>query len=151
MHVRQARPADRASLLGVWLRSVRATHTFLSEADIELLSPKVGAYLASESTDFFVAIADDGAIAGFMGLGGDEIESLFLDPAYLRRGIGTRLIDEARALRPGVDLLLDVNEQNSGAVAFYEAAGFVVVGRSETDQDGLPFPLLHMRSRRERT
>jgi putative acetyltransferase len=130
---------------------VRPTHTFLSEADIELLSPKVGAYLASGSTDFFVAIAEDGAIAGFMGLGRDEIESLFLDPGYLRRGIGTRLIDEARALRPGVELLLDVNEQNSGAVAFYEAAGFVVEGRSETDQDGLPFPLLHMRSRRERT
>jgi putative acetyltransferase len=36
---------------------------------------------------------------------------------------------------------------DTGARRFYEASGFVVEGRSELDGQGLPFPLLHMRSR----
>jgi putative acetyltransferase len=38
-----------------------------------------------------------------------------------------------------------VNEQNTAAVAFYKACGFVVEGRSELDETGRPYPLLHMR------
>jgi putative acetyltransferase len=38
-----------------------------------------------------------------------------------------------------------VNEQNPAACGFYEHLGFVVVGRSEVDGTGRPFPLLHMR------
>jgi putative acetyltransferase len=40
---------------------------------------------------------------------------------------------------------VDVNEQNSAARRFYEACGFVVEGRSELDDQGRPYPLLHMR------
>jgi putative acetyltransferase len=39
----------------------------------------------------------------------------------------------------------DVNEQNLVARHFYAACGFVVEGRSELDDAGRPFPLLHMR------
>ncbi|MNN83835.1 putative N-acetyltransferase YjaB [compost metagenome] len=40
---------------------------------------------------------------------------------------------------------LDVNEQNAQALGFYLHQGFEVVGRSETDGMGQPYPLLHMR------
>ena len=40
---------------------------------------------------------------------------------------------------------MDVNEQNSAARGFYEACGFAVEGRSELDDQGRPYPLLHMR------
>ena len=40
--------------------------------------------------------------------------------------------------------LQDVNEQNVQAVGFYRHMGFVVVGRSPTDDAGRPYPLLHM-------
>ena len=39
----------------------------------------------------------------------------------------------------------DADEQNPAACGFYRALGFVVVGRSPVDDDGRPFPLLHMR------
>ena len=42
---------------------------------------------------------------------------------------------------------LDVNEQNPEAIAFYTRRGFEVIGRSETDDAGRPYPLLHMRKR----
>ena len=40
---------------------------------------------------------------------------------------------------------LDVNEQNPQALGFYFRQGFEVVGRSEQDGMGQPYPLLHMR------
>lgn len=41
--------------------------------------------------------------------------------------------------------LVDVNEQNEGAVGFYRRLGFEVYDRSERDGQGMPYPLLHMR------
>jgi putative acetyltransferase len=37
-----------------------------------------------------------------------------------------------------------VNEQNEGACAFYRKLGFRQVGRSELDDSGRPFPILHL-------
>ena len=53
------------------------------------------------------------------------------------------LVEHARATRG--ELTVDVNEQNTGAVDFYAACGFVVEGRSELDGTGRPYPLLRMR------
>lgn len=39
---------------------------------------------------------------------------------------------------------VDVNEQNVSAAGFYAHRGFEVVGRSETDEAGRPYPLLHL-------
>jgi len=38
-----------------------------------------------------------------------------------------------------------VNEQNLQGVGFYLHMGFVETGRSETDDQGRPYPLLHLR------
>lgn len=143
--IRRARSGEAGVLFDIWLRSVRVTHGFVTAADISLLSPRVRDYLASTETELYVICSDAGAIAGFMGLDGNDIESLFLAPDHLRRGLGTRLIAEAQSLRPGAELTVEVNEQNRDAVRFYEACGFAVEGRSETDGEGRPFPLLRMR------
>jgi putative acetyltransferase len=82
-------------------------------------------------------------IIGFMGMSGSKMESLFLAPEFHRRGAGRRLVRHAQALHG--ELTVDVNEQNSAACGFYQACGFVVEGRSELDDQGRPYPLLHMR------
>jgi putative acetyltransferase len=79
---------------------------------------------------------------GFIGLSGSKIEALFLAPEHLRLGGGRKLLNHARQLK-GM-LAVDVNEQNPEAVRFYEACGFTVTGRSEFDNKGRPFPLLHL-------
>jgi putative acetyltransferase len=142
MQIRRATPTDRDALLDIWLRSVRATHTFLTEEDIRSFLPLVRDVALSE-LEFWVLDADAGVPMGFMGMSGCKMEALFLAPEFLRRGGGRRLVQHARELRG--ELTVDVNEQNPAACRFYEACGFVVEGRSELDSTGRPFPLLHMR------
>jgi putative acetyltransferase len=143
MNIRQADRADRVELVDLWLRSVRATHTFLSEADIQSLLPDVRDYLTSEEPELWVLCSDSEEVMGFMGMSGSTMESLFLAPEFLRSGGGRLLVRHAQAMHP--ELTTDVNEQNPAALRFYEACGFVVVGRSELDDAGRPFPLLHLR------
>ena len=38
-----------------------------------------------------------------------------------------------------------VNEQNSQAIGFYEHMGFRTYKRTDTDEQGMPYPLLYMR------
>ena len=145
MYIRPAMSTDREVLLDVWTRSVRATHTFVPEEDVRSMIPQVRAYLTSSEPQLHVLCSDSGNILGFMGLSGSKLESLFLTPEFLRRGAGRRLVRHAQALHN--ELTVDVNEQNAAACAFYQACGFVVEGRSEVDDEGRAYPLLHMRWR----
>ena len=144
VHIRRTVPDDRAPLLALWERSVRATHLFLADADVVSLRPAVADELASDAIEWWIAHDDAATPLGFMGYGDGVVEGLFIDASHRGSGVGRRLIDHARQ-RSGGALSVDVNEQNDAAVGFYEALGFTVVGRSPTDADGRPFPLVHMR------
>ena len=130
-------------MLDVWLRSVRATHAFVSERDLDAMTPQVREYLASDTPEFWVLCDEAGTLAGFMGMSGSKMESLFLAPELHRRGAGRRMVQHAREQYG--ELTVDVNEANTGACAFYEACGFIKEGRSELDDQGRPYPLLHLR------
>ncbi len=146
--VRPAHGDERDALLALWERSVRATHHFLGEGDICFFRPMVREFLAS-AMEFWVAAGQGkNAALGFMGLdaesgNGCKLEALFIDPAHAGKGIGSQLVRHARMLKGA--LVLDVNEQNPGALAFYRRLGFTVTGRSPYDGSGRPFPLLHMK------
>lgn len=148
MTIRNRIPSDNATLVEIWHRSVRATHTFLSEQDIQDLYPQVrDLYLPAVSV--WVYETGEGIPAGFIGTSvdtnGTQVEMLFVDPEYFGRRIGTQLLDHVRAQHAALTALtVDVNEQNPGAHAFYLRYGFSDVGRSPTDSAGRPFPLIHM-------
>jgi putative acetyltransferase len=74
---------------------------------------------------------------------GDEVGALFIHPDWRGQGIGRHLFTYAVETLGATKV--DVNEQNDQAVGFYQRMGFEVVGRSEDDGLGQPFPLLHMR------
>jgi len=97
LHIRRGTLEDRHVLFDVWLRSVEATHAFVSDTDIQAFKPLVRDYLASRETEFWVLCDADGTVAGFMGMGGPNVESLFLAPEFHRRGGGRRLIEHALA------------------------------------------------------
>jgi len=149
LRIRKLRPADRKALLSIWERSVRATHHFLTDADITELRPHVAAALESDAVDWWVLVVPSDAPVGFLGFVDPTVEALFIDPDHFRRGAGRQLLAHAEALATG-PLAVDVNEQNPGAVRFYETLGFRVIGRSPVDSEGRPFPLLHLRRQGER-
>lgn len=140
--VSPVRPEEHARVLEVWEASVRATHDFLDPADIAFLKPLVRDAIG---TGVVLNCVRDGggSVFGFSGVNGGKIEMLFVDPAHFRRGIGSRL------LRHAVEVLgataVDVHEQHPYALRFFERMGFEVVGRSEIDGAGQPYPLLHLR------
>ena len=142
--IRPARQDERGLLLELWERSVRGTHGFLHNRDLEFLRPLVRELLSSDAMDIWVLADGDDVPIGFLGLDGDDISALFLEPCYRRQGGGRQLVEHAQALRGGA-LTVDVNEQNISARRFYEALGFVQVGRSAVDDHGLLYPVLHLR------
>ncbi len=75
-----------------------------------------------------VAIVD-ARVVGFATLIGSELEDLFVDPDWMRRGIATALVRDA-VENGGVERI-DVTA-NGHARAFYESVGFVHDGPAET-------------------
>ncbi|KLN35591.1 hypothetical protein FB00_04715 [Cellulosimicrobium funkei] len=139
--LRPARPDDTAALVDVWRRAVEATHDFLTPDDIAELEVGVrDEYLAAVD----VTVAERaGRVAGFVGTVGHRVEMLFVDPDLHGQGLGRALLAHVGRDHPVLEL--DVNEQNPSALGFYRAQGFEVTGRSATDDQGRPFPLLHLR------
>lgn len=128
-------------LIKLWEASVRATHDFLAEADIAFLRPLIlESYF--DAVDLNCAMGDGDEILGFIGTAADNIEMLFIAPHHRGRGIGALLV--AYAIKERGARRVDVNEQNPQAIGFYEHLGFRTRGRSPTDGQGKPFPLLHM-------
>ncbi|WP_223512305.1 GNAT family N-acetyltransferase [Pseudomonas sp. GL-B-19] len=136
--------SDYEELTQVWEASVRATHDFLPDSYILLLKDLV----LTRYLDAVMLICTKNPrqrITGFAGVAAGKIEMLFIDPVHRGQGLGKQL------LRYALEHLnadkLDVNEQNSQALGFYLKQGFEVIGRSEFDGMGQPYPLLHMRLR----
>jgi putative acetyltransferase len=133
---------DSTRVVEVWEASVRATHHFLTEDDIQHLKPLVWEGLMQ--VEALMGMRDgDGRVVGFIGIDGVIVEALFIHPAWRGQGIGRRLLTHAVAMLGATEV--DVNEQNDQAVGFYRRMGFEVASRSDVDGMGLPFPLLHMR------
>lgn len=133
---------EYALLTDIWERSVRATHDFLSEADIQNLKPKV-------LHDYLPIVAlrvyrnEDGAVLGFIGALNGKIEMLFVAPESRGMGVGKALIRYALDIMAAYEV--DVNQQNPQALGFYQAMGFHIIGYSAVDALGHPFPLIHMK------
>ena len=128
-------------VVGVWEASVRATHHFLQEEDIEYFKPLIlNEYL--NAVELRCIRNKSKEIIGFLGVAEQNLEMLFIHPKYRGKRIGRTLLNYS------VDKLnvnkVDVNEQNEQAVEFYKHYGFETIGRSEFDSSGKPYPILHM-------
>lgn len=140
--VSQREPQLICQLTTIWEDSVRATHLFLSEAEIQ----KIKAYVPHALTGvshLLVAERAPGQPVAFMGIEGPRLEMLFLSPEERGAGLGRQLLEYG--IRHYHLQELTVNEQNPQAVGFYEHMGFVTYKRTDRDEQGGPYPLLYMR------
>lgn len=126
MEIRRLRPEDLEAVVRAWRKSrddsqpwleARMGHTH--EDDLRFF----GGTIAIEN-DVWVAVERE--IAGFLAIAGERLGWLYVDPASQRRGIGTALLDKAKALSPE-GLTLFTHQRNERARAFYERRGFRAV------------------------
>jgi ribosomal protein S18 acetylase RimI-like enzyme len=126
--IRQADTGDMAALAALFVASALSARDdreiLLANADALELSPR-----SVEQGRTRIAANADGHILGFCSIlataDGMEVEDLFVDPAWLRRGVGRALILDVVAIarRRGVARL--VVTSNNEARGFYEKLGFV--------------------------
>jgi len=86
----------------------------------------------------WVAVVD-ATVVGILVLDGTEVEQLYVAPGRTGQELGSRLLDQAKALRPG-GLALWVFAGNVGARRFYERHGFVEIGGTDGsgNEEGAP-------------
>ena len=128
------------NVVELWESSVRATHHFLKEEDIEYYKPLIlNTYLDAVELR---CIRNNGKIVGFLGVADQNLEMLFIDPEYRGKKIGKTLLNYSISQLNVTKI--DVNEQNEQAVGFYKHCGFETIKRSKLDSSGKPYPTLHM-------
>ena len=140
--VTQREPQLIHQFTAIWEDSVRASHLFLSEAEIQEIKAYVPQALTGVSR-LLVAERAPGQPVAFMGIEGPRLEMLFLSPAERGAGLGRQLLEYGIL---HYDLQeLTVNEQNPQAVGFYQHMGFETYRRTDCDEQGGPYPLLYMK------
>lgn len=122
----------------------KKTHSFLSKSDFDEIYDLV-AHDYLKNTVLWVYCSDNDIPLGFMGISGNEIDSLFISPHSMRKGIGSKFIDHAQNIIKNNEIIVSVNEQNDQALVFYRSMGFQVFKRTERDAQDRPYPLLYMK------
>ncbi len=129
-------------LLEIWEKSVKATHLFLTDVEIQNIKEYVPQALR-EIPHLIVGGNENAVPIAFMGINGQKLEMLFIAVEDRGKGLGKKL------LRYGIENFevneLTVNEQNPLAKGFYEHLGFQVYKRTDSDEQGNPYPLLYMK------
>lgn len=129
-------------LLEVWEDSVKATHLFLSDNEIENIKQYIPQAL-KEISHLIITEDENNIPIAFMGIEGQKLEMLFVFSKERGKGIGKQLIQYG--IEKYLVTELGVNEQNPQAKGFYEHMGFKVYKRTDTDEQGNPYPILYMR------
>lgn len=130
--IRPATDADRPALRALFLASRQRSYAWQPAGSFALAD-----FDAQTDGERLVAAFDPaGRLAGFVSLWEPDsfIHHLYVDAAWLRRGVGQALL---RALPgwPATPYRLKCLRLNVGALAFYRACGFTAIG-SGVSEDG---------------
>lgn len=131
---------DYPKALDIWERSVIATHDFLKENDRLQLQTEIPTYFQYVESHLWF---ENEEVVGFSGINESNLEMLFLDPQYFRKGYGTEILQTL--IREHKVQYVDVNKDNPNAVAFYIKNGFKKYGESPKDAQGRNYPILHLK------
>jgi GNAT superfamily N-acetyltransferase len=136
LHLRPARPEEQADLVELQRRASLVWPEFREAllARPEIIQLPLEQILAGQ-----VMVAEQGG--GRLGFavvlpredGEAELDGLFVEPQVWRGGIGRRLVEWAEHYAAGLGASRLHVTANPGALAFYEAVGFVYTGEAVTE------------------
>ncbi|MEZ0051607.1 putative acetyltransferase [Mycobacterium sp. MAA66] len=133
--------AEYPRLVAIWRSAVDATHHFLTDGDRSEIEGQLAQVYFPQVRLTVAEIG--GQPVGFAGTAGESLEMLFVDAPTRGHGVGSLLLEHV--VRVCGIRAVDVNEQNDQAVGFYLRHDFVVCSRSDVDEAGRPYPLLHLK------
>lgn len=90
-------------------------------------------------------VYEDAFVKGFIGVEGEELTKLFVDPFFQGQGIGKRLVDFA--LEEKEVKFLWALEHNDKAIKFYQKHGFSLTEEREEVEGSGEYAVKLMRSR----
>jgi putative acetyltransferase len=140
MNVREGTAADAPRAFAIWQAAIDATHGFLSPEDRTAIAAEVETLVGT--APLTIVEDEQGTPQGFMIFADGTIEALFVDPAAHGQGYGSTLVAHALSIDP--QARVDANEQATNALPFYEARGFVRIGRSDADAEDRGYPIIHL-------
>jgi len=166
MKLRRAQVADAAKLAQVhvdaWQVAYRGLipESYLQTVTYQKREAAFTERLAGNVEETYLA-EDEGRAVAFLTIGagrdGDvdatrtgEIWGIYVAPDYWRRGLGTRLVQEAERLlrsRGSEEVVLWVLGENLAARHFYEAVGYRLDGAVKTLDRGRPLQVVRYRKR----
>lgn len=138
MSIRPASPFDVAQIAAIWNAEIReGVSTFNSvdktQAEVEqLIQARSGCFLVAEEDAQVVGFATFSQFRGGIGYAATMEHTIYLAPVARGCGVGRDLMDalEDIARNQGVHVLVaGIGAENTGAVAFHAALGFVETGR----------------------
>jgi GNAT superfamily N-acetyltransferase len=130
--VRQATPADAEAIAEIHTTARREAMPWLPVLHTDAETRVWVAEVVLVAQQVWVAEVD-GQVVGYIGVSDHDLNDLYVRPGWQRQGIGTVLLEQARAVSPD-RLELWAFKRNAGARRFYERHGFVAIG--ETDGAG---------------
>lgn len=131
----------RNQIIEIWEESVRATHHFLQAEDIEFYKSIVQT-IDFNTFDMFCGLNENNELIGFLGVAENKLEMLFLKPNFIGKGVGKDLLEFA--INDLKVTEVDVNEDNTNALDFYQKFGFKIYDRTPLDGTEKPYPILKM-------
>ena len=137
--VRRAVPADAGAVADVWWRSRIASVPAIplpvhSQAEVRSW---IEGLVGADAEMWVASHPDEGPVAMLLVVD-RAVDQLYVDPLFAGQGIGSRLLDVAKELRPD-GLELWTFQANEGARRFYERHGFDAVAMTAGDnEEGAP-------------
>ncbi|MGJ5618478.1 GNAT family N-acetyltransferase [Sulfitobacter sp. MF3-043] len=125
-HLRPARTTD-AGTVGAILSEFAETTSWMPSLHTRAENIAHAGHLIDRG---WVTVAEhDGGVVGFIASDGTEIDALYVTRSVRGHGVGSALLDDARA--KAAHLSLWTFQVNVRACAFYERHGFVEVARTD--------------------
>lgn len=125
--IRKMKDNDISAISEIWLNENIRAHSFIDKS--YWISNFEYVKNALQQTEVYV-YERGGDIVGFIGLNENYIEGIFVNRAFQSEGIGSALIEYAKAKHSV--LTLNVYEKNKRALSFYIKQGFEITDK-ETD------------------
>ena len=138
--IRDATLTDVPQIATLFARSRKAAMPWLPV--LHTHDEDIGFFQKKVLSHFNFKVFDNGEILGFVAFEEGWVHHLYVDPDFLRQGIGAQVLAQAMTHARNLDLW--VFEQNRNAQAFYAAHGFTVTERTDGSSNEERCPDLKM-------